>query len=185
MRLRDGKYVCAHCGAVLDILADEPPRVTIHAGAIGRTCAYSASTARDPPLRDQQHPVRRASAPRTPRSAAQRRTNAKAGPAAGRPTPSLRPRVPLTCSGGVLRSARTACSSRRVRVGSSARRSDSGPDTGPPGSAARVEVTQHREAEEREQNPVEELHRRKARRSDRRCRDYRTLTRELVCATNQ
>jgi hypothetical protein len=31
MRLRDGRYECARCGAVLDVTVDEEPNVTIHA----------------------------------------------------------------------------------------------------------------------------------------------------------
>ena len=33
MRLNDGRYECAHCGAVLDIPLVEEPKVTIHAAS--------------------------------------------------------------------------------------------------------------------------------------------------------
>lgn len=35
MRLRDGRYECAQCGAVLDIAPDKMPSVAIH-GASGK-----------------------------------------------------------------------------------------------------------------------------------------------------
>ena len=33
MRLVDGRYECAHCGAVLDIDADAEPMVVVHAAS--------------------------------------------------------------------------------------------------------------------------------------------------------
>jgi hypothetical protein len=33
MRLRDGRYECAQCGAVLDVPMDETPNVMIHAAS--------------------------------------------------------------------------------------------------------------------------------------------------------